>query len=168
MLIPHKDVFRWLVFVLGLGYLAVFYQYVQAYKESVKNNRFEYSQPFVIDTKTGATYIYGDEISPQRPAVFTYPIEDILASPKNLDRKDSLGILGGRKKAKINQVKAKVLYDEANKYFDLGGYDEYLQELQSPEKRRLLYEKISSKFDVGTYEEYEAKLILGDPESVAR
>lgn len=164
----HKDVFRWLVFVLALGYLAVFYQYVQAYKESLKNNRFQYNQPFVIDTRTGATYVYGDEISPQRPAIFTYPIEDILIPQKNIERKDSLGILGDRNKAKINPVKAKVLYDEASKYFDLGAYDEYLRKLQSPEKRKLLYDKISSKFDLGTYEEYEAKLILGDPESAAR
>jgi hypothetical protein len=58
----------------------------------------------------------------------------------------------------INEEKAKVLYDEASKYFDLGTYDEYIQKMGSPEKRKLLYDNISSKFDVGTYEEYESTL----------
>lgn len=68
----------------------------------------------------------------------------------------------------INEEKAKVLYDEGSKHFDLGPYEEYLEKMKSPEKRKLLYDNLSSKFDIGTYDEYESKLKkkdLGTPAS---
>lgn len=164
MLKRQGNVFRWFVLALGLGYLMVFYQFVQAYKDGLKNNRFEYNEPFVFDTKTGATYIYEDDaIEPQKSVIFTYPIVDIEPLNEPIEE-DRLGILEGGRKPKINAEKAKILYDAGGKHFELRTFDEFLREMKHPEKRRTFYDNMTKIFDIGTYEEFESKLIFTDSE----
>jgi hypothetical protein len=58
----------------------------------------------------------------------------------------------------IDEEKAKILYEAGSKHYDLGGFDDFLTKLGSPEKRKLLYDNLSKKFDLGSYDEYETKL----------
>ena len=68
-----------------------------------------------------------------------------------------------------NKKDLESLYNSVSGKFDVGTYDEFLSNMNTPEKRKSFYDVVSKKgYDLGDYQEYESRLKKKDDSFVSR
>lgn len=65
----------------------------------------------------------------------------------------------------VDTAMARKVYDNVSTHFDIGGYNEYLQHMGTPDGRKKFHTNVSQHFDIGDYETFENNLKPKEPTS---